>query len=293
LGIEVDFIHTGDPEQLRRAIRPETRAIYLETPVNPVLDVIDLGMVAEVVAEANRDRSAEERIYSVCDNTFATPVCQRPIEQGIDLVVHSLTKGIGGFGTDMGGAVIAPEHLYGTLLLYRKDFGGPLSPKAAWSPLVYGLPTLPLRMEQMQSSATRIAQFLHEHPQVERVRYPGLPDDQDYAVAKRQMTGYDGAFMPGSMVYFTLKEPPGSNIRAEAFIDFAAEHSYCITLAVSLGQVKTLIENPRSMTHAVIPPEEQRKAGIEPGGIRISVGIEDTDDLLRDLAACFDHVAKL
>ena len=107
------------------------------------------------------------------------------------------------------------------------------------------------------------------------------------------MIGFDGTFMPGSMIYFTLKEKSGSNVLAEAFIDYAAEHSYCMTLAVSLGQIKTLIENPRSMTHSTIPPDEQLKAGIEPGGIRISVGIEDTEDLLNDLKACFAHIEKL
>jgi cystathionine beta-lyase/cystathionine gamma-synthase len=232
-------------------------------------------------------------MYTICDNTFATPVCQRPVEYGIDIVVHSLTKGISGFGTDMGGIVVASEHLNTTLKLYRKDFGAALSPKAAWPVLVYGLPTLPVRMQQMQQTAIRLAEFLHDHPQVSKVRYPGLADDPDHAIAKTQMLGYDGQFMPGSMLHFTLKDEPGSNRLAEAFIDYAAANSYCMTLAVSLGQVKTLIESPRSMTHSTIPPEEQLKAGIEPGGIRLSIGIEDCDDLLRDLKACFDHVAKL
>jgi cystathionine beta-lyase/cystathionine gamma-synthase len=289
----VTFIHAGNADALRAAIQPNTRAIYIESPVNPMLEVIGFTEVAGILKEVNSSRPEDQRVYSICDNTFATPVCQRPIEHGIDIVVHSLTKGIGGFGTDMGGVVVAPEHLNGEITLYRKDFGGVLSAKAAWTPLVYGLPTLPIRMQRMQDSAKIIANFIHDHPAVDKVRYPGLPDDPGHETAKKQMIGYDGSFMPGNMIYFTLKEKPGSNARAEAFIDYAAEHSYCMTLAVSLGQIKTLIENPHSMTHSTIPPEEQIKAGIEAGGIRISIGIEDTDDLLGDLTACFEHVANM
>ena len=289
LGVDVSFVDMTDLGSIERAIRPTTRAVYLESPVNPTLDVIDLAGVAEVVRKANAGRGADERIYSVCDNTFATPVCQRPLEHGIDVVAHSLTKGIGGFGTDMGGMVIAPCNLRPKLLLYRKDFGAALSPKAAWPPLVYGLPTLPLRMAKMQDSAARIAHFLREQPLVAKVRYPGLESDPHHALALKQMRGYDGRFMPGSMVYLTLREEPGSSARAEAFCDYAADHSYCMTLAVSLGQIKTLIESPRSMTHSALPPEEQVRVGIEPGGVRLSIGIEDPEDLLRDLQACLDH----
>ena len=293
MGVEVDFVDAGLAGDIRAAIRPNTRAIYVETPTNPTLDIIDLAMVAAVATEANAGRSSEECVHTICDNTFATPVCQRPMEHGIDIVVHSLTKGIGGFGTDMGGMVVAPREFRQMLLLYRKDFGGSLSPKAAWPPLIYGLPTLPLRMKQQQDSATRIARFLHDHPLTEKVSYPGLPECPGHELARRQMVGYDGSFMPGSMIYFTLKDEPGSNQLAEAFIDYAADNSYCITLAVSLGQIKTLIENPCSMTHSTIALEEQAEAGIEPGGIRLSLGIEDTDDLIADLSACFEQVASL
>jgi len=292
LGIDVSFVNCKQLDLLRAAIRPSTRAVYLETPVNPTLELIDLEEVAAIVAAANAERPAGERIYVICDNTFNTPVCQRPLEHGIDMVVHSLTKGIGGFGTDMGGVVVAPEELHSQLLLYRKDFGGSLGPKAAWPPLVYGLPTLPVRMRQMQFSAGRIAEYLSAHPLVARVRYPGLAEDPDHAIAQRQMRGYDGRLMPGSLVYFTLREAPGSNARAEEFINFCADNSYCITLAVSLGQVKTLIENPCSMTHSALPPEEWEAAGLEPGGIRLSIGIEETADIIADLAACFEHVIK-
>lgn len=291
LGIEVSHIDLGDAEQLRAAIRPNTRVIYGETPVNPTLDIVDLRQMADIATEANEGRDRDHRIYTIIDNTFATPICQRPIEHGIDVVVHSLTKGIGGFGTDMGGMVIAPRVLRPSLLLYRKDFGGSLSPKAAWPPLVYGLPTLPVRMRQQIRSAQAVAEFLVAHPLVDKVRYPGLPGDPHHAIARRQMCGYSGQFRPGSMVYFTLKEQPGSNRRAEMFINYAAERSYILTLAVSLGQVKTLIENPRSMTHSTIDPDEQRAIGIEPGGIRMSCGIEATQDIIADLEQCLDFVA--
>lgn len=293
LGIEVSFVDLTSLEALTAAIRPQTRVVYLESPVNPTLELIDLAGVAGILGDANSGRGEAERILSICDNTFSTPVCQRPMEFGIDMVVHSLTKGIGGFGTDMGGVVIAPARLEPELLLYRKDFGGSLSPKAAWPPLVYGLPTLPVRMRQMQYSAGRIAEYLSAHPLVSKVHYPGLESGPQFELARRQMCGYDGRFMPGSMVYFTLKEDPGSNSRAEAFIDYAADNSYCITLAVSLGQVKTLIENPCSMTHSAIPESERAAAGLEAGGIRLSVGIEETEDIIADLDACFEHVASL
>lgn len=292
LGIDVTFVDTGNADEVRNAIRKNTRTVYLETPVNPTLDIIDLRRLSDVVDEANKGRDEDTRMYSVCDNTFATPICQRPIEHGVDVVVHSLTKGIGGFGTDMGGMVIAPRALHPMLLLYRKDFGGSLSPKAAWPPLVYGLPTLPVRMRQQMLSAQAVAEYLVEHPMVNKVRYPGLPSDPHHEIAKRQMVGYGGMFRPGSMVYFTLKEQDGSNKRAETFIDYAADHSYIMTLAVSLGQVKTLIENPCSMTHSTIPLEEQAAAGIEPGGIRLSCGIESTDDIIGDITKCMEYVAE-
>jgi cystathionine beta-lyase/cystathionine gamma-synthase len=292
LGIGVSFIDMNDPAAVAAAITPQTRALYLETPVNPTMELIDLRQVAQLAAQANSGRPPEARVWTVCDNTFATPLCQRPIEHGIDLVVHSLTKGIGGFGTDMGGIVVGPASLRGQLLLYRKDFGGSLSPKAAWPPLVYGLPTLPVRMRQMQHSAGQVAQMLAAHPLVSKVRYPGLPSDPQHALAQRQMTHYGGGFMPGSLLYFTLREEPGSNARAAAFIDWIADHSYVITLAVSLGQIKTLIENPSGMTHSGMGLEGQSEAGIEPGGIRLSLGIEETDDILGDLHKAFWHVGE-
>lgn len=291
--ITTRFIDLTDETALRSALDGSTRVVYFETPVNPTMQLIDIAAVRRIVDEANEDRVGVEPIRIIVDNTFATPYCQRPLEHGADIVVHSLTKDIGGFGTDMGGVVVAPHELRRQLLLYRKDFGGVLSSKSAWAFLVYGLPTLATRMVNQQKSAMRIAQFLAQHPLVEKVVYPGLKNFPQHELALRQMNDYRGKFAPGSMLYFTLRDPLGENRVAEAFMDYIAEQSYTITLAVSLGQVKTLIENPSSMTHATVPDEEKLARGIEPGGIRLSVGLEDWHDIIGDLSQALDAVSEL
>lgn len=294
------FVNLRDLEALERALTARTRVVYFETPVNPTLEQIDIGAVRDVVERANRERAADERIRMVVDNTFATPYCQRPLRLGADVVVHSLTKGIGGFGTDMGGCVIGPREMHNALFLYRKDFGGVLSPKAAWNILVYGLPSLAARMANMQRTARHVAEFLEQHPKVARVSYPGLASFPDRALAEQQMVDYRGKFAPGSMIYFTLKCKRGDNQAAERFIDYCADKAYCITLAVSLGQVKTLIENPYSMTHSAYRAaagdggkalEHKNGArGVEPGGIRLSIGLEDRHDLIEDLTRALEVV---
>ncbi len=290
-GIRTRFVDLLHPQDLPAALTDRTRVIYFETPVNPTLQLIDIAAMHQIVDKANRKR--KEPIRIIVDNTFATPYCQRPLDLGADIVVHSLTKDIGGFGADMGGAVIAPRDLHNLLMFYRKDFGGVLSSKSAWAFLVYGLPTLATRMVNQQKSAMKIAQFLEQHPQVKRVSYPGLESFPQRPLALRQMIDYRGQFAPGSLLYFTLKEQATGNRRAEAFIDYIAEHSYTITLAVSLGQIKTLIENPSGMTHAALPKEEQLARGIEPGGIRLSVGLEDWHDIIEDLKRALDSVSDI
>lgn len=290
-GVRTRFADFTKLQELQTAITDHTRVVYFETPVNPTLQLIDIATVRQVIDEANQGR--KEPIRMIVDNTFATPYCQRPLDHGADIVVHSLTKDIGGFGTDMGGVVIAPRDLYGLLMFYRKDFGGVLPSKSAWAFLVYGLPTLATRMVNQQKSAMKIAQFLEQHPQVARVSYPGLEGFPQRPLALRQMVDYRGRFAPGSVLYFALKEEQGGNRRAEAFIDYVAEHSYTITLAVSLGQIKTLIENPYAMTHAALPEEEKLARGIEPGGIRLSVGLEDWHDIIEDLKQALDRVCEI
>jgi methionine-gamma-lyase len=251
------------------------------------MELIDMRAVRQVVDDLNAGRPEAEKIRIVVDNTFATPYCQRPLEHGVDLVVHSLTKGIGGFGTELGGVVIGAGGYFNQLMMYRKDFGGVLSPKNAWPILVYGLPTLATRMVNQQKSAMHVAEFLMHQPKIGRVIYPGLANFAQHELAKRQMTTADGTFAPGSMLYFELKgkdgDPKGAAAAAERFVDHVAEKAYTVTLAVSLGQIKTLIENPFSMTHAVVPEEEKLRSGLKPGGIRLSLGLEDWHDIIADL----------
>jgi len=290
LKISVKFIDFTDLDEVRRSITRATRVLYMETPVNPTLRLVDLRAIAGIAAGVNRDRPEEERLRTVVDSTFATPFCQRPIGLGIDFVVHSLTKAIGGFGTDIGGVVVGPQWSRDMLMLYRKDFGGVLSPKSAWPVLVQGLPSLAVRMRQMQETSQKVAEFLAARPEIECTRYPGLPSFAQAALARAQMVDYDGSFAPGSMIYFVMKgrTPAAALERAERFINHIAANAYCITLAVSLGNIRTLIEHPGSMTHSAIPPEEQVASGLDPGGIRLAVGLEKPDDIMRDLAASLD-----
>lgn len=287
-GIHTHWCDLRQPQCLRDCATPASRVVYFETPTNPSLELIDLAAVHREVDALNRGRPDSEKLLIIVDNTFATPYCQRPLTQGADLVAHSLTKNIGGFGTDMGGAVIGPRSFYNLLMAYRKDFGGVLSPKNAWSILVYGLPTLGARLANQQKTALKVAQFLEPHPKVERVFYPGLESFPQKELAHRQMVSYEGKFAPGSLLYFILKDKPGSSAAADRLVDYVAEHAYTITLAVSLGHIKTLIENPYSMTHFNLPAEEKEASGIHPGGIRLSVGLEDWHDIIDDLRAALD-----
>ncbi|HTZ31663.1 MAG TPA: PLP-dependent transferase [Methylomirabilota bacterium] len=292
--IRTDFCDLTKAENLIQAAGKDCRVVYFETPVNPTMELIDMQAIRKTVDQLNVGRSDTEKIRVVVDNTFATPFCQRPLEHGVDLVVHSLTKGIGGFGTETGGCVIGASSYFNHLMMYRKDFGGVLSPKSAWPILVYGLPTLATRLVNQQKSAMQAAEFLLKQPKIERVVYPGLPNFPQKELARRQMTTRDGSFAPGSMLYFELKgkdgTAKGAADAAERLVDYIAEKSYTITLAVSLGQIKTLIESPYSMTHAVVPEEEKRRVGLQPGGIRLSLGLEDWHDIIADLQDALEGV---
>jgi methionine-gamma-lyase len=292
--IHTDFCDLTKPESLAKVATKNCRVVYLETPVNPTMELIDLRALRQVVDRLNEGRPEVEQIRMVVDNTFATPYCQRPLQHGVDIVVHSLTKDIGGFGTEMGGAVIGSGAYFNHLMLYRKDFGGVLSPKCAWPILVYGLPTLAARMVNQQKSAMQVAEFLLRQPKVRRVVYPGLANFAQRELAHRQMTTPDGSFAPGHMLYFELQGKNGDvNSAAEAaerFVDYIAEKSYTVTLAVSLGQIKTLIENPFSMTHASVPEDEKIRSGLQPGGIRLSLGLEDWHDIIADLEDALEVV---
>jgi methionine-gamma-lyase len=287
LKIGARFVDFTNIDAVRSAITKQTRVLYLETPVNPTMRLVDLEAVAALAREVNVGRSAEEKIFTVVDSTFATPFCQRPLTLGIDFVVHSLTKGIGGFGTDIGGVVIGPQWSKDMLMLYRKDFGGVLSPKSAWPVLVQGLPTLAVRMRQMQETSLEVANYLTTCPEIASVRYPGLENFDQRDIARRQMIDYDGNFAPGAMIYFVMKgaTPADALRRAETYINHLATNAYCVTLAVSLGNIRTLVEHPGSMTHSAFPPEEQIARGLDPGGIRLAIGLEKPADIIRDLGA--------
>lgn len=283
-GVKHSFVDMNCEETLRDAIQPQTRILYFESPCNPTMDLVDIELVVKVAREANEKRPPEQRVVVVMDNTFASPFCQRPLDAGVDFVVHSLTKHISGFGADMGGAVIGPRSAETDLLLFRKDFGGSISPKAAWAILAFGLPTLALRMEREQASAQQVAEFLEQHPKVSRVLYPGLKSFPQSELARKQMRDIDGNFAPGSLLYFEMEgSPEEAYRRAVRVVNHIADHALDITLAVSLGQIRTLIEHPASMTHSSIPPDAQVEAGIHPGGLRMSLGIEDVRDILQDL----------
>lgn len=284
-GISVKNIDLKKIDILKEAVTDKTKVVYFESPANPNLDIIDIEAIAGVIKEINENREDDKRIKVIIDNTFATSFCQRPITLGADFVVHSLTKGIGGFGTDMGGIVIGPKKYRDMLLLYRKDFGAIMNTKSAWSILTYGLPTLPLRQRQQIKSATRIAEFLNNHPKVKFVKYPGLPDSEGYELARKQMIDFNGNFAPGSMVYFALQGDTleESKKRGAKFMNYVADNAYTMTLAVSLGHTRTLVEHPASMTHSVVPPEKLEDWGLDAGGVRFAVGLENTDDILLDL----------
>jgi len=286
--VKTKFVDLRNPDRLAKAIGKKTRAILFETPVNPTVELIDIEAVCDQVALANARRSDEEQIRVVVDNTFATPFCQRPIEFGVDIVAHSLTKSLCGFGTDMGGAVVTRQEFEGDLLMFRKDFGAPLSSKNAWPILVYGIPSLALRLQREMESAMELAAHLETHPMVERVIFPGLDSHPQAELARRQMLDFDGNFAPGNLVYFYFKggDKKGAN-RAVKFVDHLANNAYTLTLAVSLGQIRTLVELPGMMTHAPLPEDAQKKAGIHPGSVRISVGIEEVSDIKKDLDAAF------
>ena len=284
-GINVKWVDFKDLKAVSNAITPRTRLLYFETPVNPTMELIDIQSIAEITKRHNRNRTKATRIFAAVDNTFASPYCQRPLTLGMDFVVESLTKGICGFGTDMGGVVLGPAWSYDHLLLYRKDFGGVLSAKSAWPILVYGLPSLAVRFRQQIQTAQKVAEYLENNKRIALVNYPGLDSFRQRSLARAQMRNYDGEFSPGVLMYFVPKgkTPADRHRKANRIVNYIADNSYTMTLAVSLGNIRTLIEHPGSMTHSSIPPEEQLKRGIDPGGIRLSVGLEKAEDIIHDL----------
>ena len=289
-GISTDFVDMTSLGGIKDQIGKNTRIVYLESPSNPILDIIDISGLKEIIEEANKGRAPEDRIRMVVDNTFATPFCQQPLSHGADIVVHSLTKNVMGFGTDMGGIVVCSNELYNVIRMARKDFGGVLAPRAAWNILVYGISTLHVRMHKQIENSLVVAKFLEEQPEIERVMYPGLKSHPQFELAKKQMRNFDDEFAPGHMVYFELAGKQEELLdKLRLFIDHIAKNAYTITLAVSLGNTKTLIESPALSTHTSYA-DKIEDAGISYGGVRLSLGIENVKDIIADLRKGLDAI---
>lgn len=266
---------------------PATRVVYFESVSNPILEIADLENITKAVKNANKKRSQDRKIYTVVDNTFPTPWALRPLEWGVDFVIQSLTKNISGFGTEMGGAVVAPKEFEASLRVARKDFGAIMHPYSAWHILVYGITTQAIRFEQQQHSAMKIATFLEKHPKVEKVIFPGLKSHPQHKLAKKYLKSPEGQFAPGTMISFQLK---GNMKKCQKFVDDVAKNAYSITLAVSLGLTKTLIEVPGFMTHSAIPEDKKGESGIDPRAIRLSIGLENAQDIIRDLETALNRL---
>lgn len=288
LGVENTLIDINDFKTLEKLLADKkTRVVYFETVSNPILEIADLSKITALVKAANKKRGKNEQVYAVVDNTFATPWALRPIEWGVDFVIQSLTKNISGFGTEMGGAVIAPKSFEGPLRVARKDFGAIIHPYSAWHILVYGISTQAIRFEQQQATAIKVAQFLEKHPKVEIVTYPGLKSHSQHKLAKKYLKSPENKFAPGTMISFQLK---GDMKRCQKFVDDIAKNSYAITLAVSLGLTKTLIEVPGFMTHSAIPQDKRGESKIDPRAIRLSIGLENAEDVIEDLSTALKRL---
>lgn len=261
-GLEFSFVSGEDLEAVRRAIRPNTKLLWIETPSNPMLNIVDLRALSEL--------AHEHGVRVVVDNTFATPYLQRPFEHGADIVVHSTTKYLGGHSDVVGGAICVREAaLYEQLKFYQNAVGAVPGPMDCFL-VLRGIKTLALRMRQHCANAQKIAEYLAEHPEVERVLYPGLPTHPGHTLAKRQMDGF------GGIVSVILK---GGLERALRFM----RHTRLFALAESLGGVESLMCHPVTMTHASVPPEARAEIGLSDALIRLSVGVEDVEDLIEDL----------
>lgn len=264
-GLKFTYVDSSNLNAVSEALRPETRMLFLETPTNPMMTLTDLRACADLVRGRN--------ILTVVDNTFASPVLQRPIEMGIDIVVHSTTKFLNGHSDSVGGAVISNSEEVGKQLSFLQNaVGAILSPMDSWL-VLRGIKTLVVRVERHNANGMAVARYLSEQKKVQKVNYPGLPDHPQHALARKQMNGF------GSMISFEL----GSKSNAEKFLNTV---KLC-SLAESLGGVETLISHPETMTHAWVPPDVRKRLGITSGLVRISVGIEDVEDIIADLDRAF------
>jgi methionine-gamma-lyase len=260
-GIEVSFVDTSDLQKVKTHIKKNTKMIFLETPANPTLTICDIAEISKMARAIGA--------LSVVDNTFATPYFQRPLALGADVVVHSSTKYIGGHADLLGGVVVGRREFVKSMRSVVNTIGATMGPHEAWL-CIRGVKTLHLRMEKHATNAMEVAQFLEAHPNIEWVRYPGLPSHPQHEIAKKQMSGFSG------MVSFGVKGGIDAGRKLMNRVELC-------TLAVSLGSVDTLIQHPASMTHANVPREIRMERGITDDMVRLSIGVEDPEDLIADL----------
>ncbi|EEX48309.1 MULTISPECIES: methionine gamma-lyase [Jonquetella] len=270
-GVEVSFVDTANLEEVRAAMKPNTRMVYLETPANPNLKIVDIAAVSKIA-------HSHENVVLVVDNTFATPYLQRPLELGADVVVHSATKYLNGHGDVIAGLVVTNKELASPIRwVGLKDCtGAVLGPQEAFL-IIRGLKTLPIRMERHCANAKLVAEFLDKHPKVAKVYYPGLASHEGHDIAAKEMKDF------GAMISFELK---GGVEEGRTLMNSVKVCS----LAVSLGDTETLIQHPASMTHSPYSPEERHAAGITDGLVRLSVGLEDPEDIIADLDAALAKI---
>ncbi len=268
-GVDFTFANSADPEAVRAAIRPNTKLIFTETPANPTLKLSDIRAISDI--------ATEKGIPHAVDNTFLTPYYQRPLELGANMSVHSTTKYFDGHNATVGGAVVADTKELDAKLRYVQNAAGVImSPWVAWLTL-QGTKTLSIRMDRQASNAMAIAEFLEAHPKVAEVRYPGLKSFPQHELAKSQSDGF------GAMLWFEVEGGVSAGKRLMDSVKLC-------TLAENLGSVETLITHPVTMTHADVEPAERARVGITDGLVRLSVGLEDVEDLIDDLRTALAHI---
>lgn len=261
-GVEASFVNTSDIQQIKAAIKPNTRVLYIETPSNPTMELSDLEAASKIAKEHN--------LVLVVDNTFSSPYLQKPLDLGADVVFHSVTKFINGHADIVGGIIVAKtQELYKKIRHAMVYMGSNMDPHQAYL-VLRGVKTLSIRIDRAQENARKVADFLEKHPKVAWIKYPGLKSHPQYELACKQMKG------PGSMISFGVK---GGFEAGRKLMD----NVHLAILAVSLGGVETLIQHPASMTHAAVSTEDKNKAGITDDLVRFSVGIEDVEDIIADL----------
>lgn len=270
-GVEVEFLDTSDLEAVKKAMKKNTRVVYLETPANPNLKISDIEEIAKI-AHTN------EYTKVVVDNTFASPYLQRPLELGADLVVHSATKYLNGHGDVIAGFVVGNKELITEVKLFGiKDMTGSVLGPTEAHLIIRGLKTFEIRMQRHCENAMKVAEYLNAHPKVSKVYYPGLKDHEGHEIAKKQMTGF------GGIMSFELKGGFEAGKTLLNNVEMCA-------LAVSLGDTETLIQHPASMTHSAYTSEELKEAGIPEGLVRLSVGLENIEDIIADLDKALEKV---